>query len=710
MKETNTTTPLIDFQLEDLWPILRKQRSVIFLFLGTVLLTTLVGSLLRTKEYRATTTIHLSPRPGQEVTVNEVVDFNTRGYFEVQQFYRTQIQIILSRSVREAVVEAYQDLGYDDLILEEDGPNKLYGMMTVVPEEQSQLVAISVIHTDPAKAAILSDLIAKVYSRKNLSARQDASSGATQWLQGQLEEYEDNVASLQDELHAFKSSTNLVDIEEKLTTLSAKHTALNVAFGDKTTERVLLETSLSSQRALLDRGAFDELAHVLDSPLLQTTSHDLAAAETHLADVSARYLPKHPEYRQAKARVDALESTLRTEVRRLVEGQEARLGVLTEEETSLQAEIAAVKEQMLDQQLKAARYDSLKSELERAEGFYDRLSQRLEEVSLSAQTQLNNVQILDRAQVPEAPYRPNIPMALAVASMVGGVGGVALALLREYVDDTITSQLDVSAHLKVPFLGLVPSLPEGLDSHEADLFTHYHPRSSVAEAVRGLRAMLEMNPNGPAPRRLLVTSSVAREGKTSTSLRLGISFAQMGRKVVLIDADLRRPRVHKVFSADNSVGLSSYLVGAAEVADLANPTEVPNLYTVYSGPSSDHPAELMASNRMEELLTALEERFDVVILDTPPSVALSDAVTLSRRVDGILLVVKENSVSRLVVKQTIDLMQQVEANILGVVLNNVDLDRSGSKYKYYYAYRDYHSNYAVDEMDHPTDDEDQAAK
>ena len=211
--------------------------------------------------------------------------------------------------------------------------------------------------------------------------------------------------------------------------------------------------------------------------------------------------------------------------------------------------------------------------------------------------------------------------------------------------------------------------------------------------------MIEMNPSGPSPRRILVTSSVAREGKTSTTLRLGVSFAQMGRRVVILDADLRRPRLHKVFGADNRVGLSSFLVGVAGIQELPNATPVPNLYAIYSGEQTEHPAELMASNKMEDLLQGLESMFDVILLDTPPSVALSDAVTLSRRVDGIVLVVKEQSVSRAVVRQTLDMMHQVDANVLGVVLNNVDLQRGGSKYKYYYAYRDYYASYGPESDD-----------
>lgn len=693
MKETSTLAPLLEFQLEDVWPILRKQRTVVLLFLGTVLLTTLIGSMLRTREYRASALIHVSAHVGQEVAVSEVVDLNTRGYFEIQQFYRTQIQIILSRSIREEVVRRYTALGYDDLQMDDGGAQALAGMMTVVPEEQSQLVEISVVHVDPERAALLANLIAQAYSDRSLSWRRDASSGAVEWLEGQIAEYRQKVEQSTDSIHAYKTETQLADVGERINTLEARIAALNVSYADTVAKRVVHERTVAAHESLIGSGRFEDLARQLQSPLLDTLSRELAEAVAQLAVLSARYGPLHPEHKQVAAQIDSLRTTLQTEVRRLVGSEAAELQHLRESESSLTDEITAVKTEMLDYQRKVSTFEAMDQEMERARAFHDKLAGRLEEVSLTAQTQLNNVAIVDEALTPETPWKPNIPLSLAVATLVGVVGGIGLALVREYVDDTITSQLDVATHLKVPFLGLIPRLPEGIQAAEADLFTHFNPRSSVAEAVRGLRAMLEMNPNGPAPKRILVTSSVAREGKTSTAIRLGISFAQMGRRVVIIDADLRRPRVHKVFSADPSVGLSSYLFEAATADDLPRATPVPNLYAIYSGPSTDHPAELMASPRMEELLTELEARFDIILLDTPPSVALSDAVTLSRRVDGILLVVKEQEVSRAVVRQTIDLMNQVEATILGVVLNNVDLQRGGSKYKYYYAYRDYYSNY-----------------
>lgn len=693
-KEPSTAAPLFDFHVEDIWPILQKQRNVLALFMATVLITTLVGGLLRTKEYRAVALIHLSPKAGQEVESSEVVDYNTRGFFEIQQFFRTQIQIIQSRNVREEVVRRYAAAGYTDLTPDGDGANALLGMMTVVPEEQSQLVEIAVQSTNPESAALLANLIAQAYSDRNLDTRRQASAAATEWLEGQLKEYDAQVATANQKLHEFKSSSGLVDAEQAVTTLSARMGSLNVAYGEKSTELVLAQTTLGVHEGLLARSAWGELRKALNSDLLEATARDYADAAAKDADMAARYGPKHPERAQSQARMASLEETLRDEVRRVIQGEQARVTVLKDSVSNLETEIESVKTQMLAYQQKKTEFEALKADVVRGEGFQQKLSDRMEDVRLTSRTQLNNVDIVDAALVPTTPYKPNIPMSMVVALVVGLVGGVGLALLREFLDDTISSQLDVAAYLKVPFLGLVPRLPEGVSGQEADLFTHFNPRSSVAEAVRGLRAMIEMNPNGPSPRRILVTSSVAREGKTSTTLRLGVAFAQMGKRVVLIDADLRRPRVHKVLGSDNSVGLSSFLVGAAGPDDISIATPVPNLFAICAGPSSDQPAELLGSPKMHELLDLLEKRFDIILIDTPPSVALSDAVTLSRHVDGVLLVVKEQSVSRAVVKQTIDLMKAVDANMLGVVLNNVDLQRGGSKYKYYYAYRDYYANYS----------------
>ncbi len=695
---------LFDFEIWDVWPILRKQRSIVFLFLGTVVMATLIGALLTDKEYEATALIHLTPRTGQEVNMREVIDVNQSGYYEMLQFYRTQVHIVKSRSVREEVARRYQALGRDDMWQDFDadgfeGGKKLGSQLLVVSKEQSQLMNIHVQDTDPERAAILANLVAEIYAERNLELRQGSAREAKKWLQGEQAKYAENVDRLQKELLDFKSANNLIDVEENITSLESIMSSHNRRLGEVSTRRVVAEQNLRSYERLLESKNYDELARVMASPLLNQLASDRAASVQKDADLASKYGEKHPERRGIAAKLRSIEDNIEREVRKVIDGKRAEVAVVLAEERTLTAEVTALKQDLLRSQELETEYGELKYDLRRNEKFYEKLSERMDEVYLTSRTQLNNVYIIDAAIAPIQHIRPNIPVSLGVAVFIGLVGGCALALMREYVDDTITSHIDVTRHLEVPFLGLVPALPDGVTGRQADLFTHLQPRSSVAEAVRGLRAMLDLNPQGITPRHLLVTSSVAREGKTSTATRIAVAYSQMGRRVVIVDADLRKPRLHKVFGAPHDIGLTNYLLGAAEVDDILHNTVVPNLFAIYSGPGTDHPTELLSSPYIDRLISDLDERFDMVLFDTPPSVALSDAVALSPKVDGVVLVVREHAVSKHVVKRTVDTFKQVNATILGVILNGVDVNRGGLAYKYYYAYRDYHYNYEPREGD-----------
>jgi len=703
--DSENRSRIFDFDIWDIWPILRKQRLIVALFFGTVVVATFFGVLIQQKEYQATALIHLTPRTGQEVASKEVVEWESQGYYEVMQFYRTQVHIMKSRTVREEVARRYMALQRDDEWQEFDaegfeGGRRLGAALLVVAKEQSQLMNIHVTDVDPERAAILANLVSEVYSEQNLALRQGSAREAKKWLHTELSEYQKKIDQSNQALLDFKIKNDVVDIEENLTSLASITHSHTRRLGEVSTRRVVADNNLQSFDRLLVSKNFDELARVMESPLLNQLATDRAKVLQADADLAVKYGTKHPERKALQGKLKTLEASLESEVRKIIEGKRAGVQVVEAEEQSLRNELARLREDSLRNQALETEYRELKRELERNEKFHLTLSTRSDEVELSSRTQLNNVFPIDAAIPPLKHIRPNMPVSMTIAFLVGIIGGCALAMMREYIDDTISSHIDVASYLKVPFIGLVPSLPTGLTPQQADLFTHNQPRSSVAEAVRGLRAMIDLSPGGSPPKRLVVTSSVAREGKTSTITRLAVAYSQMGRKVVLIDADLRKPRVHKVFGADNRVGVTNYLLGAASVSDIIRTTMVPGVCAVYSGPATDHPTELLSSARIEQLLTDLEEHFDMILIDTPPSVALSDAVALSPFVDGVILVVREHGVSRHVVKRTVDTFKQVEANILGVILNNVDVNRGGLSYKYYYAYRDYYYNYT------PRDDDD----
>ena len=679
----------LDIELADIGPILWTQRWVISGFVAFVVLTTMTLTALRAKEYRATAMVHLVPRTGQEFKVKEVMDLDRRGFYEIQLFYKTQVQVMQSGAVRTQVAERFNGLDAGAELSADD----LETRIRVVPRESSQLIDLHVTHNDAEQAAILANILAEVYLEQNLDSRRETSRDATGWLEEKTAEYSGRVTQARADLVAYKAEHNLADVDQEVTTLSTSLKTLGEAYGRLRTQRVQLESTVGAQRRWLQRGEYEELAKVLNTDEIRALEVAFGAARAEDAELADRYGERWPERQRLERRMEQARERLEQEIEKVVVGQEARLALIRRDEERTAEEIALVKVEMLGVQSLASGYQERANEVAHAEEFLDKLMRRYDEVRLTARTQLNNAYILDRAVTPEEPITPNFQISFVVALALGVAGGIALALLRVHMDDTVSSQSDVVTYLKVPFLGLIPAIPSDTPAERRDLYTHLEPRSSVAEAVRGVRTVLEMRGEDGPRRRILVTSSLAREGKTSTAVRLGLAFAQTGKRVALIDADLRRPRLHKVFGRTNAVGLTSYLVGAADARAIAARTEVPNLDLIGAGPGTDHAGELLSKQEMGELLQQLEEIYDIIIVDTPPSAALSDAANLCRHMDAVVMVVQEHAVSRHVASQTIERLRSVSAPIVGVILNNVDISRGGANAKYYYAYRDYYYRY-----------------
>ena len=341
------------------------------------------------------------------------------------------------------------------------------------------------------------------------------------------------------------------------------------------------------------------------------------------------------------------------------------------------------------------RYERMKRDRDNAANIVEQMHARDVELELQAKTQLNNVRIVEDARPNPRPTSPNVLQNLLVGLVAGLVLGLGGAFLLEWLDDTVSSPHDVTTYLRARLLGIIPKVKDASDEGERSLFTHHNPRSNVAEAIRGIRTVIELDPSGEPPQRLMVTSALSGEGKTSTTLRLAIAYANLGRKVVVVDADMRRPRVHKVFGFERVPGLATTLLGEAPVDDSIRPTSIENLSFVPAGKAFDRPNELLTSDRFEEFLQALDERFDMVFVDTPPSVILSDARLISRHMDGVVVVAKERTASRTMVREALRGLRQVRANVLGVVINGVEFSRRnayayyGYGYGYEYAYSGY---------------------
>lgn len=673
--------------LGDLWAIAQMQRGVVVVSLVVCFVIAAVYGTVATRKYTAVATVHMMTIAGQEIEADRVVDFDQYNRWNRGVWIATQLDVLESRPVREEILQRYVALGLNDGIELNDAALRMLREATETKVRQgTELLDISVTTEDPEQSTRLANITAHVFEDQSLNQRTDASRQSIEWLNKEIQDYDTRIREASTALLAFQRDHQMAADATEQTSLGAVMGSLNSAYGDAHTERVKHETMVRNHERLLRAGDYEELAKDMNTPLIVSLTQAYAGAVTNHAQVAAIYGEKMPQRRAAEAEIERIDDELKAEVQRTLAAERAKLDQLKAKEADLSTAIAGSKDEFLDVEESRADFEKLKLELQTASEFYARLTERRGELEMQAKTQLNNIRVLEEARPPKGPSAPNVPLVLAIGLGAGLALGVATGLLREYLDDSITSPLDVATYLRTPFLGMIPKIDDEQDESKLALYTHENPRSTVAEALRGIRTVMEMSPTSVVPRRLLVTSAVSAEGKTSTVVRLGVAFANLNRRVLMIDADLRRPRIHKVFGIERELGLSTVLNGDAELSSVIHATPVPGLFFMPSGRGGERPNELLASAAVPQLLDRLGEEFDLVIIDTPPSAILSDARILSRHVDGVVLVVREQSTSRNLVREALSGLEQVGARVFGVIVNAVDFGRRRTSYKYYYGY------------------------
>ena len=376
----------------------------------------------------------------------------------------------------------------------------------------------------------------------------------------------------------------------------------------------------------------------------------------------------------------------------MVQAEEAEFREVADTERQLGALIAGAKRESFELNRRQIDFSKLKREQDNNQRLYDIVLARLKDTELFGHQANNNVSVLDAALVNRSPVKPNRKTVVVIAVIIGLIGGLGLALFFEYLDNTVKTHDDIEKFLGVSFLGLVPSIreqgQENLTKAESgrnrDLHSHRRPKSSVAECVRSIRTnLLFMTPDTHL-KRLLITSAGPQEGKTTVATNIAITMAQSGSRTLLVDTDMRRPRIHRAFGIVNDSGMSSLIVGQAKPEDVIRETIVPNLYLLPCGPVPPNPAELLHTQRFKQIVQELDGMFDRVIFDSPPVGAVADALILSGDVDGVVIVVKAGRTVREVALRTKMSLDDVNARIFGVVMNDVDLERRGYGYYYYY--------------------------
>jgi succinoglycan biosynthesis transport protein ExoP len=407
-----------------------------------------------------------------------------------------------------------------------------------------------------------------------------------------------------------------------------------------------------------------------------------------------RYLGDHPKLATCLQKVAEARKDLSRELDVGVRGAELELIEALAKERNIVSLLDSTKAEAFEVNKRQIEFDRIKRDADNNQRLYDIVLKRLKDTELSGMLRTNNVRVLDAARPSFAPVRPNVRNNLLLGLLLGLVAGIGLAFLVERLDDSVTSQHDVEDLVGLPFLGFVPRVPlaRGASLVDRDLYMFRNPKSSVAEACRAIRTnLLFMSPDRPL-KTMLVTSSGPQEGKSTCVVVTGIAMAQSGGRVAIIDTDMRRPRLHRAFGVSNEQGVSSVLVGDAQLEEVVKSTEIPGLFVIPSGPIPPNPAELFHTRAFADFVRLVASKYDRVIFDSPPVMAVADPLVLAAQVDGVCLILRAGATHRALAKRAVKALTDVKARIFGAVLN--DVESGTSRYgSYYSAYRGYGTEY-----------------
>ena len=718
--------------LRELWRTVVKYRRTVLLFASIVIVTVVAATLMRLPMYRATALVEVSPYD------KSIVQFdNVQGVYQDEYtFQRTQIQIIESRAVAEAVVQRLnlgaepafngelrqRDLvgGLRELFVAVARPvakamrnlfqgdtrdrqdpragasgtdqarlhglaGRLQGGLTVSPIRDSNLIEISFASLDPKLAAQVANAVAEEYLALSAKKRLERSTGAETYLKKEIAELQAQLETSEKDLNDFARQNQVVDLEDRNNIIATRLTELNANLAKVKGERIAAE-SVTKQ---LEHANVDSIPAVIQNDRISELKGKLADLRSEYARMSQTYKDEYPRMKELSRQIDNVQQSLTRELNALVGSLQVNYGELKDREERLTQAVEQQKQDLLSLQDRAIQYNILKREWETNKGLYSGLLERMKEVGVAAGIERDIGAIIDRALVPGAPFAPSLRGNLMKAVLLGLIGGIGLALLLNLLDNTVRDPEEVERLVQLASLGLVPKIdPKGLSSEVPMEMLSYAARGqSVSEAFRSIRTSLMFATPGGAPNVLMVTSAAPAEGKSTTVVNLGSVLAQTGASVLLVDGDLRKPRLHTVFKVPRGPGLTEYLVRGASEGHFY-PTPVDNLSVLTAGTPPPNPAELLSSNALDRLLEELSDRFDYVILDSSPVMGLADPVVLSTKVKGVVLVSAAGKVSRGALREAVKRLRAVDAPLVGSVLNMVQPHSSEYTYynKYYYNY------------------------
>ncbi len=713
--------------LYDYLLILRKHQWLILSFLLTVVTIVSIATFRMRPVYVATARIEID-RENSNILPFQGSD-SYDYMMDLENYIETQSKILTSETLALQTIRN-SGLASDPGFATGNGPSEaiatgslanqkrppeisaFLGSLSVKRVPNSRLMEVSFESTDPQLAARMVNAHLETYIEQNYRRSYEATTQASRWLAGQLDELKIKVEKSESARIEYERQNQIWGVDDKQNMTTQRLGDLNKELTDAQSDRIKKQALYEFAKS----GELEVVPQLRDNAVLQDMQRRRADLSVQYTDAVNQYGPNFPKVQRIQAQMKDVDEQITRQSKSII--------VELENDYRAALQLEELRTKALDQQKadtnvmseKMVQYNILRREAEANKALYEGLLTKLKEAGISAGLRSSNVRIIDPAMIPSTPARPAKARNIALAFLVGLVGGIGLALLREYLDNTVKTPDDVETLARLPSLAVVPAFGDGASSKKRaglltgassnghdkriELVAQHLPKSQVSEAFRALRTALLLSQPDHPPQVILVTSALPREGKTTAAANLAVTLAQLGDKTVLVDADLRKPGIGRLLNLGTGkyAGLSSYLAGVSSLDLVTVPhPAIPNLAAIPTGPLPPNPADLLSSHRLTDAIAELRTKYKFIVIDSPPIMAATDAVILSVQADGVLLVVRSGETPKEAFTRTRDLLISVKSHLLGVVLNAVD----ASAPDYYYSYRYYPYSYGYGPQETP---------
>jgi len=716
------------------WRILKKRRWTVLAAASIIFALAVIATLRTTPLYQATSKVAIFPENPNALGFKGLEDSSPDFQYDVT--LETQAAILRSDALAMKVIEAMrldqnpkfttvtpQRTG-DSLQVSSMQPDpaaavallgRFRGGLSVQLIPNSRLVQISYTDPDPRLATEIVNTLVRTFTEENFKTKYEAVTQTSDWLSTELADLQMKVQTSEEKLVRYQKDHSILGVDEKQNIVTAKLDELNRELTAAQTDRIQKESKLAADG---NPEAVSKPSREGANSMLDGLREKEADLNTQRAQVTTQFGTGYPKVAELSNQLKQVRAEIAAEEARMQEGIRDEYLAALQRENLLITAFNQQKQEANQLNESAIEYSVLKRDAEANRQLYQDLLQRLKEAGVSAGLRSSNIRVVDVARIPTYPIKPNVPRNIELGFLLGLACGIGLAFVLESLDTSIRTMEEISAISTLPALGTIPlqissngSLrkrlkPASIEPEKSEspaLITYARPKSEAAEAYRSLRTSILLSSYGAPPKVILVTSALPQEGKTTISANSALVLSQRGGRVLLIDADLRRPGIDKLFGFRSRGGLSTLISGGDKFEDVVVPfTDVPNLWILPAGPIPPQPAELLGSTVMKDHLARWRTEFDQVIIDTPPCLSVTDAVVLSPEADRIILVARAGKTTKIALRRACGLLLQVNARVMGIVLNALNM-RSAEGY-YYYGGR-YSNRYYNEESreDKPTE-------